>query len=288
MLVATKLVAYFFTGSISLLSSLIDSGVDVLASLMTAFGIAKALQPPDRDHRYGHGKAESLAALAQAAFIVGSAVFLSVEALDRFMKPVPILHAPIGYGVMVFAIVATIALLALQTYTVRQTGSLAIEADRMHYIGDILINLAVMASFAAQQFWSQAWVDPFLALCIALLLVRGASGIAKKALAVLMDAELPQKEREEILSLTTSVPGVMGAHDLRTRFDSDHRIIEIHVEMDAALTLLKAHEIVEAVEKNIKSIFPKADILIHQDPTGVEEKRLDSMIEETDPSHKNA
>ncbi len=285
-LVLAKIAAYFYTDSIALLSSLIDSSVDVLASLITAFGVTKALQPPDRDHRYGHAKAESLVALAQAAFIVGSALFLSFEAIGRFAKPVPLAHTGLGHAVMIIAIVATAGLLTLQTYTVRRTGSQAIAADRMHYAGDILMNLVVMISMAAQDFFQQPWVDPLFALLIAAFLARGAFGIAGGALAVLMDAELPETDRLALFSLAASVPGVLGVHDLRTRSDSERPIIELHIEMDGQINLKDAHRIVEDVTAKIKTAYPKADVLIHQDPAGIEEERLDALIEENDPLPK--
>lgn len=282
-LVLLKIAAYFLTGSVALLSSLVDSGVDVLASLMTILGIVSAAQPPDRDHRFGHGKAESLSALAQAAFIVGSSLFILIEAAGRFASPVPLVHAGAGFAVMVFSIFATFALLFFQTYVVRKTGSLAVSADRMHYAGDALINLAVMFSMALQSFWGQNWADPVFAIFIAAFLLRGAARVGKKALAILMDAELPEADRAAILRLALSARGVRGAHDLRTRSDSERPIVEIHVEMDGQMTLSAAHDVVEAVEARIRTAYPKADILIHQDPAGVVEDRLDARIETNDP-----
>ncbi len=282
LLVAAKLGAYFYTGSVAILSSLLDSTVDVLASSMTAFGVAKAAQPPDRDHRYGHAKAESLAALAQAAFIVGSSIFLSLEAVGRFSKPVPVEHMGVGYAVMGVSVVATLVLLAFQTRVVRETGSLAISADRMHYASDVLINIGVVLSLLIQQTGGYVWADPCAALFIAAFMIYGAARIGRKALAVLMDEELPEEDRARLLILAESVSGVWGAHDLRTRSDSERPIIEIHIEMDPQLTLAAAHEIVERVEKAIRAAYANADVLIHQDPAGVKEKRLDDMIEKNE------
>lgn len=282
-LIAAKLVAYFMTGSIALLSSLVDSGVDLLASVITAIGVSRALMPADRDHRYGHGKAEALAALAQAAFIIGSSMLLGFEALTRFVKPQQIENLGAGYLVMGFSIIMTIGLLALQSYTVRKTKSMAISADRLHYVGDVLINLAVVLTFIAQGLFNQSWVDPLMALCIAGSLIYSASQIGRKALAVLMDAELPEEDRLAILKLTTETPGVKGAHDLRTRSDSERPIIEIHIEMDGALRLREAHDITEQVMARIQKAYPGADITAHEDPVGVKEKRLDKIIEKNDP-----
>ncbi len=280
---AAKIFAYFSTGSIALLSSLVDSGLDLAASLITAFSVNRALEPPDRDHRYGHGKAEALAAMAQSAFIVGSAVFLSFEALGRFVRPKPVENPEVGFFIMLLAILFTLALLALQNYTVRKTGSLAIAADRLHYASDILVNLAVILALLGQSFLNLLWIDPLFALLIAALMSYGAFGISRKSLDVLMDSELPEAERQSILALVLATPGVEGAHDLRTRSDSLRPIIEIHIEMAPSLTLAAAHKISEAAEKRIRKVFPRADILVHQDPSGLKEARLDQIIEKNDP-----
>lgn len=284
-LIATKVYAYLATDSVALLSSTVDSGVDLLASMITAYGVFIALRPPDRDHRYGHGKAESLAALAQAAFIVVSSALLVKEAIGRLIEPTPLQNPTTGYVVMGFAVAMTLALLALQNYTVSRTKSLAIAADRLHYVGDILVNLAVVATFACQGFFDVQWVDPLFALAIAAGMCVGAYKIVRLSLKVLMDSELDTKDREKIISLATAVDGVCGAHDLRTRMDCGRAIIEIHIEMDPHISLTDAHKIAEDVTVKIEGCFKKADILIHQDPYGIDETKLDSIIEKNDP-HK--
>ena len=279
-LIAAKCAAYYYTDSVALLSSLVDSGVDLLASLITAYGVHIALKPADHDHRYGHGKAESLAALAQAVFILASSVVLVKEAVGRFKSPLPIQNLGIGYAVMGLAIVLTLGLLALQTYTVKRTKSLAIASDRLHYVGDVLINLAVVATFLAQNYFEVSWVDPLFALAIAGGMCVGAVKISRMALKVLMDAELPDADRQKILSLARNVDGVHDVHDLRTRMDIGRSIIELHVEMDPNMSLKDAHAITDAVARAIEAVYQKADILIHQDPVGVEEDRLDVVIGE--------
>lgn len=279
-LILAKLYAYFATGSVALLSSLVDSGVDLLASMISAYGVLLALRPADHDHRYGHGKAESLAALAQAAFIVVSSGFLVKEAVGRLIKPIPLENVDIGYMTMGAAIALTIALLALQTYTVGRTKSLAIAADRLHYVGDILINVAVIATFAFQGFFDVPWVDPCFAIFIAGGMCVGAVKIARLALNILMDTELPEADRDAIMALARDVKGVHGIHDLRTRMDNGRCIIEAHIEMDPHISLQEAHDIAEAVEAKIEATYRKADILLHQDPVGVKETRLDTAIEE--------
>lgn len=285
-LIFAKLFAFWATGSVALLSSLVDSGVDLLASLITAYGVVIALRPPDRDHRYGHGKAESLAALAQATFIVVSSALLLKEAVSRIISPTTLENLETGYIVMGFAIVMTLALLALQNYTVARTKSLAIAADRMHYVGDILINLAVIATFVFQSVLDLHWIDPLIAMGIAIAMCIGAYKIAKIALKVLMDAELPEEDREQIFVLAKAVKGVCGVHDLRTRTDSGRSIIDVHIEMDPNISLQDAHNIADNVSASINKHFKNADILIHQDPFGINEQRLDSQIEVNDPKNR--
>lgn len=278
-LIVAKVFAFFETHSVALLSSLVDSGVDMLASVITAYGVAQAMRPADREHRFGHGKAESLAAMAQAAFITGASILLLVEAFNRLRNPQPLQDLTAGYFVMTLAIVLTALLLALQTYTVRKTSSLAIASDRLHYVGDILINLTVMASFALHDLLDLSWIDPVFAVMIGASLLWGAWKIGREAMDVLMDAELPEADRNTIAALALSVPGVVGLHDMRTRSDSEKQIVEMHIEMPPTLPLAKAHDIAEAVMHKVRTAYPRADILVHQDPQGVVEERLDVEIE---------
>jgi len=282
-LIVSKIYAYFATGSVALLSSTVDSGVDLLASMISAYGVLIATRPPDRDHRYGHGKAESLAALAQALFIVVSSVLLVKEAIGRIVAPEALKNPETGYVAMGFAIVMTLGLLALQNYTVARTKSLAIAADRLHYVGDILVNLAVVATFVCQGWFDVQWVDPAFALAIAAGMCVGAYKIGKMSLSVLMDSEMPEEDRQAILCIARGVKGVCGAHDLRTRTDNGRSIIEIHIEMDPHISLQEAHSITEDVTQAIDAKYKKADILIHQDPYGHNESRLDVLIEQNDP-----
>jgi ferrous-iron efflux pump FieF len=277
-LIVAKLAAYFLTDSVAMLSSLLDSTIDLLASAVTAFGVASALRPPDHDHRFGHGKAEPLAALAQAAFIIGSSVLLGYEALSRLYHPHEIQREAFGYGVMALAIVLTIVLVEFQHYVIRRTSSLAIGADRLHYLGDLLVNMAVVVTFALHQWTGLSWFDPVFALLIAGGLIYSAYRIALHALDVLMDKELPDGERDRIKAIVCGHPSVRGIHDMRTRSDSDHVFMELHIEMDAGITLREAHEIAEAIEIAVSKDFPNADILIHQDPAGLHEQRRDTQI----------
>jgi ferrous-iron efflux pump FieF len=279
-LILAKLAAYWMTDSVSLLTSLFDSAFDLVASLVTAYGVARALRPPDHEHRYGHGKAEPLAALAQAIFIIGSAVLLVYESSLRLVNPHPVSHDLIGYAVMALAIVMTIVLVSFQNHVVSKTGSTAIGADRLHYVGDVAINLAVIVAIALQHWTGMTWYDPAFAVAIALGLLFPAFHILKQAMIALMDAELPQAERERILAIVLRQPGVHGVHDMRTRSDSDRTFIELHVEMDGDITLRQAHDLAEDICTALTDEIPNADILVHQDPVGVHEFSLDKQIEE--------
>lgn len=284
-LIVAKLVAYLMTDSVAMLSSLLDSTIDLLSSIVTAYGVANALRPPDRQHRFGHGKAEPLAALAQAAFIVGSSVLLGYEAISRIYHPHEIQNETIAYAIMALAIVMTIALIEFQRIVIKRTSSMAIGADRLHYIGDLLINLAVVAAFALHQWTGILWFDPVFAIMVATSLSGMAIHIARQALDVLMDKELPESDRAKIKQIVESHAAVHGLHDMRTRSDSDRVFIELHVEMDGNLPLIKAHDISEELILLVQKDYPGADVLIHQDPLGHYEDRLDEQIARRETPH---
>ena len=271
LLIVGKLGAWLATDSVSLLSSLADSVMDVLASLINLFAVRHALQPPDREHRFGHGKAEPLAGLGQALFITASAVFLIVEAVGRIMEPEPIARAPVGIGVMVFAIIVTTALVIYQRRVVRLTGSTAIRADALHYASDILMNVGVIAALALAMTVGWGLADPIIAIAIAGVIIHAAVRVARIAIQQLMDHEFPEEDRERIRQIVLEHPDVRDCHDLRTRRSGIDSFIQVHVEMDRSLTLLRAHEISDAVEAQIREAFPHAEVLIHADPEGIEE-----------------
>ena len=271
LMIAGKLGAWLATDSVSLLSSLADSVMDVLASLINLFAVRQALQPADREHRFGHGKAEPLAGLGQALFITASAIFLIVEAVGRIMEPEPIARAPVGIGVMIFAIIVTTALVAYQRRVVRMTGSTAIRADSLHYAADILMNVGVIAALALAMTVGWALADPIIAIAIAGVIVHAAVRVGWSAIQQLMDHELPEEDRERIRRIVLEHPEVLDCHDLRTRRSGIDSFIQVHVEMDRSLTLLRAHEISDDVEARIRKAFPHAEVLIHADPEGIEE-----------------
>ena len=271
LMIAAKLGAWLVTDSVSLLSSLADSVMDVLASLINLFAVRQALQPADREHRFGHGKAEPLAGLGQALFITASAIFLIVEAVGRILEPEPISRAPVGIGVMIFAIFVTTALVAYQRRVVRLTGSTAINADSLHYASDILMNVGVIAALVLAMTVGWGLADPVIAIVIAGVIIHAAYQVGRSAIEQLMDREFPEEDRERIRQIVLEHPEVLDCHDLRTRRSGIDSFIQVHVEMDRELTLLRAHEISDDVEARIRKVFPHAEVLIHADPEGIEE-----------------
>ena len=272
-LVALKTGAWAITGSVSMLSTLVDSLLDAGASLINLLAVYHALQPADREHRWGHGKAEALAGLGQAAFIAGSGLFLLLEATGRIVTPRPIEQSAWGIAVMVIAIAATLALVLFQVMVARRTRSLAIRSDSVHYQTDLISNLAVIGSLILSGWFSIHYADPVVALGIVAYMAWGSIGIARQALDELMDRELPDADRQKIREIAQRHPAVKSVHDLRTRSSGRQNFIQIHLEMDRDLTLVEAHEISDEVMYNVEAAFPNSEVLIHQDPEGVEERR---------------
>jgi ferrous-iron efflux pump FieF len=272
-LIVAKTVAWGITESVSVLSSLLDSLLDAVASAVNLFAVRQALMPADREHRFGHGKAEPLAGLAQAAFITGSAVLLLMQAAQRLRAPPPIIHGEVGIAVMVLSIVLTVALIAYQRHVVRATGSVAVGADRLHYAGDVLLNGSVILSLVLSGWFGFRYADPVFGVAIALYILVSALRIGRQSLDLLMDRELPDEQRAKIRGIALGHPEVMSVHDLRTRSSGLDIFVQLHIEMDAQMTLRRAHEVSDAVEAEIKAAFPNAEVIIHQDPEGVEEPR---------------
>jgi ferrous-iron efflux pump FieF len=270
-LILAKFIAWVGTGSVAMLSSLVDSLVDAAASLVNFFAIRHAATPADREHRFGHGKAEPLAALGQSAFLVGTAVLLMFEAVRRLVSPSPVAHTRAGIAVMAFAIVVTLGLVTYQRHVVRHTGSLAIGADELHYRGDIVLNLSVIATLVLGSLFSLPLLDPLFGGAVGLWLIYGAGRIARLSLTQLMDRELPDAERARIRAVAESHPEVTAVHDIRTRVAGPTAFIQLHIEMDGTIDLMRAHTISDDVEARLQRAFPHAEIIIHEDPAGIEE-----------------
>jgi ferrous-iron efflux pump FieF len=278
-LILIKFFAYALTDSVSMLSALMDSAFDAVASVATMISIAHAATPADEEHRFGHGKVEALSALAQAVFILGSAGFLLFEALHRFIHPVQVGAIGIGVGVSIASILATGLLVTFQKQVVRRTGSVAISADHMHYKGDLLINLGVLAALGLSHFFPWPYFDPLFALGVSLTLLYSAHAIAKESFDILMDRELDEGQRAHIVAVVNRHPAVRAIHDLRTRSTGSRLFIEFHMEMDGDMTLSAAHDVTEEVEKALFEAFPKAEVLIHQEPAGIDDHRIDNVVQ---------
>ena len=268
LLILAKLVAWLLTGSVSVLASLVDSTMDAAASLVNLLAVHWSLQPPDTEHRFGHGKAQALAALGQATFIAGSAMFLALQAVDRLFHPQAVTEIGIGVAVIGFAILLTLALLAFQHHVIRRTGSPAIRADALHYATDLATNSATLVALGlASLGWSG--FDPLFGLAIGAYILYSAAHIGREAIQMLMDHELPEVQREQIRTLALNVPMVRGLHGLRTRQSGQSLIIQLHLELDDQLPLLHAHRIADDVEAQIRAVYPDSDITIHQDPASL-------------------
>ncbi len=264
-LVVIKVIAWEITGSVSLLASLLDSVLDIVASLLNLLAIRYALIPPDDDHRFGHGKAEAVSGLAQSAFIGGSSIFLFLQAFDHLINRTPVERSDIGLWVMLISIVATLLLVLFQRYVLRRTESTAIAADSLHYVTDLLTNLAVLAAiWLASRGWHLA--DPILAALIGGYILITALKIGRQSFQHLMDQELPDAERDNIAAIVRQDERILGLHGLKTRRSGPRYVIQMHLELDGTLSLTDAHQIADAVEERIRSEYPGADVITHQDP----------------------
>lgn len=272
-LIVSKFIVWRMSGSVSLLGSLLDSTLDVMASLISLFAVRHALVPADREHRFGHGKAEALAALGQGIFVGGSAIALLVQAVQRVIVPQNVPNSVWALVVMVLSFALTIGLVSYQRYVVKRTGSLAVSADSLHYATDMLINGSIIVGLAAV--WSLGWtmVDPLLAIAISVYLFYSAWKIARTSVDHLMDREVNDADRKIIRDVVLSHPQVRAMHDLRTRSAGMRLFIQLHLELDGELTLWQAHKISDEVERLVCAKFPTAEVLIHEDPAGVREAR---------------
>jgi len=271
-LILFKSWAYYITDSVAILSTLVDSLMDLGASIVNFLAVRQALIPPDDDHRFGHGKAEALAGLFQSALIVGSAVFLLLQAFERLANPVEISESTIGIVVMVFSMSLTFLLVLYQRYVIRKTNSVAISADSLQYMGDILVNASVIVALLLVNHFNWIYADALFAIGIAGYVAYNAWSIIRVSFADLMDEELPDDERGKIETLARSIEGVEGVHELRTRRSGQKVFIQMHIDLPGDMVLADAHRVSEAVELAVLSLYPDAEAIIHQDPYPLEEK----------------
>ncbi|HEY3591287.1 MAG TPA: CDF family cation-efflux transporter FieF [Buttiauxella sp.] len=268
LLLLIKIFAWWYTGSVSILAALVDSLVDIAASLTNLLVVRYSLQPADEEHTFGHGKAESLAALAQSMFISGSALFLFLTGIQHLAEPSQMKQPLVGVVVTVIALFSTLILVTFQRWVVRKTQSQAVRADMLHYQSDVMMNGAILVALALSWYgWHRA--DSVFALGIGVYILYNAIRMGHEAVQSLLDRALPDDERQAIIDIINAWPGVKGAHDLRTRQSGPTRFIQVHIEMEDNLPLVQAHVIAEQVEQAILRRFPGSDVIIHQDPCSV-------------------
>ena len=267
-LIIIKLLTCWFTGSMSLFASLLDSSIDLLASGLNFFLVRYALKPADDDHTFGHGKAESLAALAQSTFIIGSASILLLSSIKSIIHPTVIKSPLLGISVSIISVIVTGILVLYQKHVIKETNSKAIEADMLHYSSDMFMNIAViMALFL--NWYGITYADACFAFFIALYIFYNACKIAYSAIQDLLDKALPESDNQKIRDIVSSYANVRGFHDLKTRQSGPLKFIQLHLELDDDMPLIKAHAVADAIEKHISREFSPATVIIHQDPVSV-------------------
>lgn len=269
LLAGLKLRAVWVTNSSAMLGSLADTGLDFIASLATLAGVWIAAQPDDAEHRFGHGKAEALTAMFQVVLISISAIGIAWRAVVQLMAGTRVEAAGEGIGVSLVAMVATLGLLAWQRHVIRRTRSLAIATDHVHYQSDLLLNLAVIAALALDQYGGVSGADPVFGLGIAAWLAWGAWKASQAAIEQLMDREWPEEKRDRFLQVVARHPELRGVHDLRTRTSGNRDFVQFHVWVDPAMTVRHAHRVMDEIEAKLHAEFPEVEILIHPDPEGL-------------------
>lgn len=276
LLLAIKGWAAWSTGSTAMLGSLADTALDLVASLATLLGVWIAAQPADDKHRFGHGKAEAIAALFQIVLISISALGIASRAVERFMAGGRVEAAAEGIGVSLAAIVITFALLGWQRHVIRKTGSIAIKTDNVHYESDLLLNLAVIAALALDQYAGLKAADALFGFGIALWLGWGAWNASEHVLQQLMDHEWPTEKKQRFLDVLARYPDITGVHDLRTRTSGNKDFVQFHVWVDANMTVRDAHKVMDEIEARLHAEFPELEILIHPDPEGLVDEAGDA------------
>ncbi len=277
-LTALKALAWRWSGSTSLLASTADSALDLLAALGAFWAVRYAVAPPDAEHRFGHGKAEAFASLLQAGLVIASAALIGREAVSHALNPTPVQAEVAGVAVMAVSIAATIGLLGLQGWVVRRTRSVAVAGDRAHYAADLLSNIAALAGLALARVTGDTRWDALAGLVVAVWLVWGAVSVFRTASREIMDRELPELEREQILDLACADARVVGVHQVRTRASGPFLHVQMHMDLQPEQTLVEAHAVIAAAERRILAAFPSADVMIHPDPYGhaeVHEREFD-------------
>ena len=267
-LAGLKAYAVWRTGSIAMLGSLADTGLDLVASLVTLFAVRVAAVPADHEHRFGHGKAEALAALFQVALISVAALTIIVRSVERLGGQSAPADIEYGVGVSIFAMLLTVALVAYQARIIRATGSVAISADNLHYRSDLMLNASVIAALLLEAVLNLHGADALFGVGIGLWLAFSAWRTAMHAIDQLMDKEWPTEKREAFLAVAQRHPALEGIHDLRTRTSGSQDFVQFHIWVDPDMTVTQAHRVMDEVEATLHAEFPTLEILIHPDPVG--------------------
>lgn len=269
-LITIKGVAWWQTGSVAMLGSLLDSVLDGVAAGLNLYFVRRALRPASHQYRFGHGKAEPIGGMFQAIIIGASALFLIAECGRRLLEPAMPTNSQLGIIIMVIASVLVGLLVLFQRFVVKRTGSLIVSADALHGLGDVGINIGVIVALLISTQFNAPFVDPVIGILLAFVLIRGAWEIGAGAIGQLMDQEFSEAERDKIREIALEHPEVANLHDLRTRRAGLTAFIQFHIEMDGSMPLARAHEISDQVELAVQEAFPDAEVLIHEDPEGAE------------------
>jgi ferrous-iron efflux pump FieF len=267
-LITMKGWAVYRTGSIAVLGSLADSGLDLIASLITLGGVRWAARPADDDHRFGHGKAEALSAFSQVLIILGSSAYILWSAVERLLKPAPPVAPEAGIGVSIVGVILTVLLIRYQARAIRETGSVAIATDRLHYVSDLVVNLSVIAALVLEPLLNVRGADAVFGIGIALYLALGAVRSGGEAIDVLMDKEWNETDVERLCEAARSVPQVRLVHEVRTRGRGLDRFAQFHIWVDPGMTVTAAHDVVDSVEAAVGRAFPGIELMVHIDPEG--------------------
>lgn len=287
-LAVVKALVWHVSGSVALLASLADSGLDVLAALITYFAVRYAASPPDSEHRFGHGKAEAFASLTQAGLVFATAALVGQEAIVRLLHPQPVRAEGWGMAVMGVSLVMTAGLIFAQSRVLRRTRSVAVQGDRAHYMVDFGSNLVVLAGIGAAALLGASAPDTIAGLVVTAWLVWGAIGVFRQASFELMDHELPDDSRARITELMTQDPRVRDVHQMRTRASGPYIHIQMHAELDPSLSLVEAHQVMVAAERRVLAAYPTADIIVHPDPRGAAEPHGGSFPEVHEPGPESS
>ncbi|MDD4555822.1 MAG: cation diffusion facilitator family transporter [Alphaproteobacteria bacterium] len=273
-----KIIATIYTGSLAIYSSMIDSLSDVLASTVTFFAIRFSTRPASRDFRYGYGKAEAISSLFQSLFIAASGLYVLCDGIIRLRSPEALDDSFIGISIMIISLLLTLALVMFQNHVIKKTNSMALKADSAHYLVDLTTNASIILSLIAIKFYKIYWLDSVIAIVISLYLLHMAYGLLKEAILTLMDQELSDEIRQTVESLIKKQPFTRGIHDLRTRSLGEKFLFEFHLELDEDISLKQAHDYAHITEDEILKTYPNAQVIIHQEPFGAKEERLDDNL----------